>query len=184
MVENSGERSQARQIDVLAVIDTAYLRHAYGANEDSARPRRIPREGQFMVSTGSRADGGQGTGKLRLQMKVGDRVTIRVTSICGNANDAVIPYRVLTSSGTQVLDRFEQVFLLREGAVQPDPDSAAHNGLPPLERHAHFSSFNSTVIARGAERLEIAFVLYVLSSNGQRQDPFGYYAWSPSITIT
>ncbi len=178
------DHARARQINVLVIIDTAYVKYAYGKNENISQPRHIAREGQFMVSTGSSAIiHAQETGELQLPLEIGDRVAIRVTSLCGNTSDAVIPYRVRRLWGTRVFAPFEHVFLARDGAVQPDPDSPTHNGLPPLARPTHFSNFDSTVIAHGTERFEIVFALYVLSSNGQCQDPFGYYAWNPTISI-
>ncbi|WP_207001797.1 AidA/PixA family protein [Trinickia mobilis] len=184
MAANIGKHAQARRINVLVVIDTANVKCAYGPNENIEHPQPIAHEGQFLISPSSRAIvHGQGAGKLRLRAKAGDQVAIRVTSIGGNASDAVIAYRVHPSSRMQVFDHFEQVFLTREGAVRPDPDSPSRDGLPPVECQAHFSSFDTTVMAHGAERIEIAFALYALSSNGQRQDPFGYYVCNPAIDV-
>ena len=184
MAANIGTHAQARRINVLIVIDTAYVKCAYGPNESIEHPQPIAHEGQFLISPSSRAIvRGQGAGKLRLRAKAGDRVAIRVTSTCGNASDAVISYRVNPSSETQVFDHFEQVFLTREGAVQPDPNSLSRDGLPPVECQADFTSFDSTVMAHGAERIEIAFALYALSPNGQRQDSFGYYVCNPAIDV-
>ncbi|NTY36449.1 inclusion body family protein [Burkholderia diffusa] len=179
-----GKQVRRREINVLAVIDTAHVKHAYGPNEDMSNPVPMDHGRQFMICTGSRGIvHGQGTGELKLRARAGDRIAIRVVSIGGNSDDAVIPYHVRPASGERVLDRFEPVFDVREGAVWPDPDSPDRNGLPPIEDEAHFLHFDSTIKGHGAERIEIAFVIFALSSNRQRQDLFGYYVWSPTIIV-
>ncbi|KVO57377.1 hypothetical protein WJ78_28810 [Burkholderia ubonensis] len=53
----------------------------------------------------------------------------------------------------------------------------------PNEDEAHFLHFDSTIKGHGAERLEIAFVLFVHSSDRQRQGLLGYCVWSPTIIV-
>lgn len=179
-----GKQARRREINALAIIDTAHVKHAYGPNEDMSNPVLIDHCSQFMICTGSRGIvHGQGTGELKLRARAGDRFAIRVVSIGGNSDDAAIPYSVRPTSGEGVLDRFEPVFDAREGTVRPDPDSPSRNGLPPIEDEAHFLHFASTIKGHGAERLEIAFVFFALSSNRQRQDLFGYYVWNPTTII-
>ncbi|MCA8271032.1 inclusion body family protein [Burkholderia sp. AU30280] len=179
-----GKQVRRHEINVLAVIDTTGVKQAHGPNEDRSSPVPIDCGPQFLICTSSRGIvHGQGTGELKLRAKAGDRIAVRVLSTGANSDDAVLPYDVRPASGRRVLDRFEPVFDVRERAVWPDPDSADRNGLPPIEGEARFLHFDSTIKGRGIERLEIAFVLFALSSNGQRQDVFGYYIWGPMIIV-
>jgi nematocidal protein AidA len=179
-----GEQVRRHEINVLAVIDTAGVRQAHGPNENRSNPVPIDCGPQFLICTGSRGIvHGQGTGELKLRAKAGDRMAIRVLSTGGNSDDAVLPYDIRPASGERVLGRFEPVFAVRERAVRPDPDSADRNGLPPIEDEARFLHFDSTIKGHGAGRLEISFVLFALSSNGQRQEVFGYYIWGPMIIV-
>lgn len=184
MAADIGTHRPARQIHVLVAIDTARVKSAYEPNEYAAQPQPIAHEGVFILDAGSRARVHHRVrGELRLRAAVGDGVTIRVTSVCGNASDAVISYRIGQAPEGPLFGRFEQTVLTRSGAVRPNPDSPNHNGLPPVEHPTVFSHFNSIVRALGTGNLAIAFALYALSSNGQQQRLFGYYECYPSIFI-
>jgi hypothetical protein len=183
MSADTGKPMKAGHVNVLVVVDTAYVKSTYGPNENAAEPRHISSQRQFMVCTGAGAIRAQGSSELRLSANVGDRIAVRVTSICGNADDAVIAYSISQRSGAKVFGRFKQAVVTRAAAVRPDPDSPYRNGLPPIESPVDCSSFESTVIAQGAAELQLAFGLYVISANGQSQNLFGYYAWNPSFRL-
>ncbi|PMS16345.1 DNA-directed RNA polymerase subunit beta [Trinickia dabaoshanensis] len=183
MAADIDKPEKTARLNVLVVVDTAYVKSTYGPNGHTTEPHAIGSEGQFMICPGARAVHARGAHELRLKAGIGDRVAVRVTSICANAGDAVIAYGFTHASGTKAFGHFEQVVQVRAGAVRPDPDSPYRNGLPPIESAADFTSFDSIVVRRGIERLRLAFALYVVSSNGQAQRPFGYYAWNPTISI-
>lgn len=175
-------RPRGRDINLLIVVDTRYVKNVYGPNDNVVRPRRVL-GGTFMVCTGSLGMiGAPGTSKQRFWGQVGDCVSIRATSICRNSEDAVILYRVQPASGQKVFNHFEAK-VVRKAAAQPDPNSLGKNGLPAVESETSFLSFDARVRAPGIEELEIDFALYALSPLGMRQDLFGYYACYPVIAV-
>ncbi|WP_169708704.1 inclusion body family protein [Trinickia terrae] len=169
---------------MLLVIDAKHVKNAYGPNQDPAHPVHIAPDCLFMVCAGSRSIAGtQDRAEADIRAKAGDRVSLRGISVQGNADDAVILYKVQPASGACVFERFKPNVLVRARAVQPDPDSPDRNGLPSLESEASFSSFEAKVKAPGSDVLEITFALYALNSTRTRQEPYGYYSCNRIVTV-
>jgi len=174
----------SRTINVLVVVDTEYVIKTYGPNREAADPQPVGHDQPVMICAGSRGDvSEQGAGKLKFKANVGDIVSITGASIYGNSTDAVIMYSMQPVVDGHVFDCFKQQFVVRKGAAQPNPDSPTRNGLPAIENETNFSSFTSTIRARGLERLKLAFALYTLSPDGQSQDVFGYYFCDPVVMV-
>ncbi|SDH02264.1 Inclusion body protein [Paraburkholderia phenazinium] len=171
-------------IDVLLVIDAAHIKNVYGPNQEPAHPVRVAPDCLFMICAGSRGIAcTQDAEEPGIRAKAGDSVFLRGTSMQGNADDAVILYKVRPASGGCVFERFKANAFLRAYTVRPDPDSPDHNGLPALKSEASFLSFESKVKALGNEVLEMTFALYAFNATRTRQEPYGYYSCNRIVTI-
>jgi nematocidal protein AidA len=176
--------TKAHRIDVLLVIDAAYIKNVYGPNRALEYPVRVAANCLFMICAGSCGIAGtHETAELDIRAKAGDSVSIRGISMRANADDAVILYKVQPASGGCLFEPFKPTTLLRARAVRPDPDSPDRNGLPALESEASFLNFESKVKAPGSEILELALALYTLNATGTRQEPYGYYSGNRIVTI-
>ncbi len=176
--------ASSQDINILVVIDTEYIKAQYGkGSQDPNNPTGISHDHQFMLCTGSRGIiSGQGTGDLEFKAYPGDRVLFTGVSIYDNSDDAVIVYNIKHFQGDQVFNQFSTDTVVRNGAVQPNPDSPNRNGLPPLQKPTTFATFGSTVRQSGREGFGVSFGLYNLV-DGQKQELFGYYWWDPYITV-
>ena len=178
-------QTSAREIKVLVVIDTEYLKDAYrNPSKDQNNPTAIDHGHQYMLCTGSRGVmSGQGTGDLQFKADVGDNVAVTGVSIYNNSDDAVIVYDVKHFSGNHVFNPFNADMIVRTGAVQPNADSPDRNGLPPVRKQTNFAVFDSKVRSSGREGFGLAFGLYTLAANGQAQELYGYFRWDPYVTV-
>lgn len=179
-------QSSARDINVLVVIDTEYVKAHYGpqSNPDPTKPVGIDHNSQFMICTGSRGIiSGQGTADLSFKANVGDHVEFTGVSIYDNSDDAVIVYNIAYWKGDQVFNTFETNVITRKGAVVPNPNSATGNGLPAIQTPLSFNSLDSKVKAGGTEYFYVTFALYTLDDSGENQKLYGYYYWDPTITV-
>ncbi|WP_306172522.1 AidA/PixA family protein [Burkholderia cenocepacia] len=112
----------------------------------------------------------------------GDRVQFTGVSIYDNSDDAVIIYNIPRYQGDEVFNPFVCNTVVRNGAVEPNPDSGSRNGLPPLKKQLTFATFDSSVRKSGTEYFGVCFALYKLVG-GQNQELFGYYWWDPKIYV-
>lgn len=176
--------ASARQINILIVIDTEYVKSHYpNPSKDPNNPTGIDHNSQFMICTGSRGTvTGQGTADLSFQANAGDYVSFAGTSIYDNSDDAVIIYGIKYWSGDKVFNQFTPDLVKRNKAVMPDPTTS--NGLPALQAPISFSSYDARVSQSGTENFYVFFALYTLGSDGQSQNLFGYYYWDPQIRVS
>lgn len=175
--------ASGESISVLVVIDTEYVKSKYpNPSKDPSKPTGIDHNSQFMICSDPRGIvSGQGTADLNFKALPGDTVSFTGTSIYDNSDDAVIVYNILYWKGDQVFNQFVPNLVVRNGAVQPDPNT--ENGLPALHVKANFSSLDSKVRNNGKESFYVQFALYTLGSDGNTQNLQGYYYWDPTITV-
>ena len=179
--------STAVSIDILIVIDTEYVKKNCAISKDKNKPAGMDHNSQFMLCTGSRGIvSNQGKADLGFQAKVGDYVSFRGVSIYQNSDDAVIIYAISKFPNTtiDVFNQFNANSLTRSKAVQPDPRSASHDGLPALNVSQSFLSLDTRVASSGTENFMVTFALYTLGDDGQTQNLYGYYTWDPTITVS
>ena len=176
--------ASSREIDVLIVIDTEFVKNKYpNPSQDPNAPTGIDHAGEFMLCTGSRGPVvGQGTADLKFQANPGDIVSFAATSIYANSDDAVIVYGINYWSGDHVFNTFVPNVVVRRGAAVPDPDTM--NGLPAMQVAVNFASFGAKVKAGGTENFYVFFALYVLGADGETQNLFGYFYWDPTIVVS
>ncbi len=176
--------ASSQDVNIFVIIDTEYIKKAYpNGSKDWNTPTGIAHDHQFMLCTGARSIiRGQGTGDLEFTAYPGDRVMFTGSSIYDNSDDAVIVYDIKHFQGDKVFNQFTTDTVIRNGAVQPNPDSPNRNGLPPLQKATTFATFGSTVRQSGREGFGVSFGLYTLVG-GQKQELFGYYWWDPFITV-
>ena len=124
---------------------------------------------------------GQGTADLSFKANVGDLVSFRGTSIEQNSDDSVIVYGIKYWKGDKVFNRFISNKVVRSGAVQPN--NTTDSGLPPVHKSQNFLSLDSIIAKSGTENFYVYIALYTLSSNGNSQEPYGYYYWDPQVTV-
>ncbi len=172
------------EINVLAVIDTEYVKKNYpNPSQDASNPTGIDHASEYLLVTGARGDvSGQGTADLSFRANVGDLVAFTGTSIYANSDDAVIVYGITYQTGDRVFNQFVSNLEVRTGAVMPNPD--VNNGIPPLNQEITFSNYSSTVKQAGSEHFIVSFALYTLDSSGENQTLYGYYCWDPAITVS
>ncbi|KER70569.1 MULTISPECIES: inclusion body family protein [Burkholderia] len=175
--------SSAQDINIIAVIDTEWVKRTYpNPSQDQTKPTGIAHNGQFLICTGARGIKGQGTADLEFIAYPGDRVQFTGVSIYDNSDDAVIIYNIPRYSGDEVFNPFVCNTVVRNGAVEPNPDSGSRNGLPPLKKQLTFATFDSSVRKSGTEYFGVCFALYKLVG-GQNQELVGYYWWDPKIVV-
>jgi nematocidal protein AidA len=169
--------------NVLVVIDTEYIKKNYpNPSQDMANPTVINHLSHFMFIAGFRGIiSGQGTADLHFYAHVGDDVSFTGTSIYANSDDAVIVYGIKHHTGDQVFSKFEPNLLTRDRAVMPDPQT--QNGTPPLQTKITFAGYKAKVIYSGRKHFHIYIALYTMADDGNTQNLFGYYLWSPAITV-
>ena len=187
MTNLKAKAASAVSMDILIVIDTEYIKQNFGVSKDKNHPVGISHDHQYMLCTGSRGiNGGQGTGDLSFKAIVGDYVSFRGVSIYQNSDDAVIIYAISKFPNTtiDVFNQFNANSLTRSKAVQPDPRSASHDGLPALNVSQSFLSLDTRVASSGTENFMVTFALYTLGDDGQTQNLYGYYTWDPTITVS
>lgn len=179
----TADSSSAVSINVLIVIDTAYVKATYPTpSQDPAHPTGINHSSQFMICTGSRAPvTGQGSADLGFTANPGDFVSFFGESIYANSDDAVIVYGIEYWSGDKVFNQFTPDQVQRKGAVVPDVTTS--NGLPAVQVTSNFMSLDTRVAAQGKENFYVYFALYTLDGTGEKQKLFGYYYWDPSVTV-
>jgi hypothetical protein len=174
--------SSARNINVLVVIDTEYIKKAYGPNQNKTSPVGIDHNSQFMICTGSRGIiSGQGSADLNFRANPGDNVAFTGVSIYDNSDDAVILYGISYWQKDQVFGKFVSNVVTRKHAVMPNDDSS--NGLPANQTSIAFASYGATVEKGGTEDFYVDIALYTLDDDGETQKLYGYYYWDPSITV-
>jgi nematocidal protein AidA len=179
MESETAVASRSRKINVIAVVDTARIRHACTPSLDVHDPAVVNPEHLFLAGAGLSGRAGE----LMLEARVGDRVAMTATSATRNADDAVIVYDVRPAAHAHVLRSFSRRCVTRERAVQPDPDSLSRDGLPAVETSARFSSFESSIHAYGDARFHIDFAIYALSPDGQHQRLFSYCRCMMKIAV-
>jgi nematocidal protein AidA len=174
-----------KTINVLVVIDTEEIKKNYpNPSHDMANPTVINHLSHFMFIAGSRGIiSRQGTADLHFYAHVGNYVSFTGTSIYANSDDAVIVYGIRDHKGDQVFSKFVPNLLTRDRAVMPDPRSPNHNGLPPLQTKITFAGYKAKVIYSGTKHFHIYIALYTMANDGNTQELFGYYLWTPAITV-
>ena len=68
-------------------------------------------------------------------------------------------------------------------AVQPNPDSEDHDGLPALNVKESFMSFDSKINGSGKRQYLIYFALYRIADDGETQNLYGYYCSQLNMSI-
>lgn len=170
-------------IDILAVIDTDYIKRTYGPKPNSTpnTPFDIDHNSEYMICINSRGTvKGQATADIEFQAYPGDHISFRATSADQNSDDAVILYNIQKFGGTDVFNRFVCNIVTRNRAVEPDP--ASINGLPPKFVTESFTSLDSVVARGGKENFQVCIAVYT-TVKGQEQQLYGYYRWDPTITV-
>ncbi|NTY36446.1 inclusion body family protein [Burkholderia diffusa] len=164
----------AQQIDILAVIDTEYIKRRYpNPSKQPQSPIAVDHRAVSLLYTGARGGSiGNGSAEPLLTLYPGDTVSLRAISIYENSDDAVLIYQVAHLFGEQVFNRFSPDFL-EVKAVQLNPETS--DGLPPRTKLQTFSSVASKVRESGIETLGACFGLYTLERS--TQELFGYYWW-------
>lgn len=175
------------EINMLAVIDTNYVKKALAGNysKDPAHPKETHFSGDFcyILVNGEAVNKGQGNEYVDFNAKPGDIVKLRGTSIYGNSEDAVIIYNVVrgVSETTNVFNRFVPNVITRSKAAVPDMTKS--NGLPALYKPVNFTSFDAEVRTAGTEYFLIYFAIYQLASDGQNQELVTYIQLDPTIRV-
>ncbi|CAB3749402.1 hypothetical protein GQ57_00185 [Burkholderia sp. MSh2] len=166
--------ASAQQIDILAVIDTEYIKRRYpNPSKHPESPIAVDHRAVRLLYTGARGGPiGNDPAKPPLTLHPGDTVSLRAVSIYENSNDAVLVYQVAHLFGQQVFNQFSPEFL-EVHAVQLNPETA--DGLPPLTKSQTFSSVTARARTSGIETLGACFGLYTLERS--TQELFGYYWW-------
>lgn len=173
-----------QNINVLIVIDTAYVKANYGTpSQDPTNPTYIDHNSQYMICTGSRAPvTNQATADLQFTADPGDFVSFYGQSIYGNAQDAVIVYGIVKNTqkqGGNVFNAFTADTVTITGAAAPNGPTA----VPAQNIPATFNSLDARVEGQGTEYFNVYFGLYELDGTGENQNLFGYYAWDPTIIV-
>jgi hypothetical protein len=177
-------RRLPQSIRVLIVVDTDEIIATYGPNRDPSLAKTLSHDDTIAMCTDARSKvHGQGTGKLSFSAHVRDVISVTGTSGSANSQDAVIVYSLDPPVDGHVFAPSQAAFYTRTGAVEPNPDSPARNGFPPISKAANFSNFSVTAKARGAAPLAFAFALYTLADDGENQTLFGYYTYHFSVTV-
>ncbi|MCA8302247.1 inclusion body family protein [Burkholderia seminalis] len=164
----------AQQIDILAVVDTEYIKTRYpNPSKQPGAPTAIDHRAVRLLYTGARGGAiGNGAAESRLTLLPGDTVSLRAVSLYGNADEAVLVYQVSHLFGQQVFNQFTQDFL-EVTAVQLNPETS--DGLPPLKKSHTFVSIGAKARTSGIETLGACFGLYTLERS--TQELVGYYWW-------
>ncbi|KWB45884.1 hypothetical protein WL35_12800 [Burkholderia ubonensis] len=164
----------AQQIDILAVIDTEYIKSRYpNPSKQPESPIAVDHRAVRLLYTGARGGAiGNGPAEPLLTLYPGDTVSLRAVSIYENSVDAVLIYQVAHLFGQQVFNQFSPDFL-EVKAVQLNPETS--DGLPPLTTSQTFASMSAKARASGIETLGACFGLYTLERS--TQELFGYYWW-------
>ncbi|QND96540.1 inclusion body protein [Burkholderia cenocepacia] len=98
--------SSAQDINIIAVIDTEWVKKTYpNPSQNQAAPTGIAHNGQFLICTGARGVKGQGTADLEITAYPGDRVQFTGVSIYDNSDDAVIIYNIPAIKATRYSTR-------------------------------------------------------------------------------
>ncbi|MDQ7981742.1 AidA/PixA family protein [Paraburkholderia sp. SARCC-3016] len=176
--ESTVESSSPRKVNVLAIVDTGISRFL-PPSLDLSTPATVSPDCLFMIGPRMQSDAGD----VRVRARVGDLLSLTGTSIDLNSNSAVILYGVGSATGERVLSRFRPRFATRTHAVQANPDSANHDGLPALHVNASFQSLESKILAYGTEHILFDFALYTLSESGQKHVLFSYCRCGVAITV-
>ncbi|WP_322088203.1 inclusion body family protein [Burkholderia sp. BCC1999] len=164
----------AQQIDILAVIDTEYVKRRYpNPSKQPERPTAVDHRAVNLLYTGARGEAlGNGAAESRLTLVPGDTVSLRAVSLYGNSDEAVLVYQVSHLFGQQVFNPFTQEFL-EVKAVQLNPETS--DGLPPVTKLQTFVSIGAKARTSGIETLGACFGLYTLERS--TQELLGYYWW-------
>ncbi|MCA8271034.1 inclusion body family protein [Burkholderia sp. AU30280] len=173
-LQNINLTAASRQIDILAVIDTEYIKRKYpNPSKQPQSPIAVDHHAVNLLYTGARGGAiGIGPSDPLLTLYPGDNVSLRAVSVYENADDAVLIYQVAHLFGDQIFNQFQQD-TLEINAVQLNPETA--DGLPPVTRPQTCSSIGAKVRASGIETLGTCFGLYTLERS--TQELFGYYWW-------
>jgi len=172
-----------QEIDILVVVDTAYVKATYGKNNNADKPTGIDHQHSWMIATNTRGIiSGQGTGDLNFKANVGDTVAFFGTSIYQNSQDAIIIYGIPPfPNQTSVFNKFATNDIVLKGSVQANPNT--DTGIPPNQVASTFASYDAKVQRGGTEQFQVQFALYELDQTGENQVLFGYYQWDPTITV-
>ncbi|MDN7874045.1 AidA/PixA family protein [Burkholderia aenigmatica] len=164
----------AQSIQILAVIDTNYIKRSYPNPSLSAQsPTPIASNALFMLNGHTPGvSSSEGTGNLSLTLNVGDKVSLMGTSLSDNSGDAAQIYHVQQYSGAQVFGPFTAVTIEQAGAASAaeTPDIIATSAQSQV-----FQAFESVARSSGSERLATSFALYTRSQN--KKTLFGYFFW-------
>lgn len=171
----------SQQIDILAVIDTEYIKLRYPhPSKQPELPIAVDHRAVRLLYTGARgASIGNGPADPVLTLYPGDTVSLRAVSLYENAEDAVLIYQVSHLFGQQVFNPFSRDFL-DVNAVQLNPET--RDGLPPLTQPHTFVSIGAKARESGIETLGACFGLYTLERS--TQELLGYYWWDWFVTCS
>lgn len=181
MILNGLVNKPQSSICVNIVIDTKYIKKNYpNPSKDKDNPTNIDDVNtQFMIVNYEQAISGQASANLHFQAKIGDIVSFTGGSIDANSSDAVIVYGITYLEGDRVFGDFSYNLKTLDKAVMPIQDN---NGLPPVQVSRNFMSLNAKVNNSGQESLYVKIAVY--EQQDSEQILYGYFQWTPSITIT
>ncbi|WP_054928358.1 MULTISPECIES: AidA/PixA family protein [unclassified Burkholderia] len=164
----------AQSIQILAVIDTDYIKKSYpNPSLNAQNPTGIASTALFMLNGHTPGvSSSEGTGNLGLKLNVGDKVSLMGTSLSDNSGDAALIYHVQQYSGAQVFGPFTAVTIEQAGAASAaeTPDIIAISAQSQV-----FQRFDAVAKSFGVENLGTSFALYTRSQN--RKSLFGYFFW-------
>lgn len=168
-------------IDVLIVINVEYIKENYPRNTDPQKPQRIDHNSNSMISHNPREIAlGQGTANLNLKAKQGDYLWFRATTIQQNSECAVVLYKMEHGSGNRIFKSFEDS-VTGINAVQFNEKS--YSSIPPLFKKQFFTSYSAQIYFEGTEDVFVYFALYILNSNGDTHELYGYYYLDPQFVV-
>jgi hypothetical protein len=176
-------QSNSEQVNVLVVIDTAYIVNNYpNPSTDPENPTAVDHNSQHMICASPRGIvGGQGSAALDFKAKAGDLASFNGISIYANSAAAVILYGVRYWNGDQVFNPWGPKKVTRHRAVMPGPTKP--NGLPPTHQPISYASYKAKIKQAGKENFCVDIAVYTLAKDGQTQNLYGYFCWNPSITV-
>lgn len=180
---SKSQKSVATTVNVMAIIDTEYIRQSQPRNTSKDNPVGIGHKGISLICpvadfvTYPNND----IANLTFKANVGDTVSFHGISVSDNSEDAVIIYGVVSADNVNVFNIFHAEEETRTGAAIPDVTQ--QNGLPALNESVNFYSYDAKVKNKGSEFFKINFALYTLDDAREKQEIYGYFCWDPTIEV-
>ncbi len=179
------QKSVATTVNVMAIIDTDYIRQSQGPNTSKDNPVGIGHKGISLICpvadfvTYPNND----IANLTFKANVGDTVSFHAVSVSDNSEDAIIIYGVVpaNNNNVNVFNIFQAEEETRTGAAIPDVSQ--QDGLPALHESVDFYSYDAKVKNKGSEFFKIYFALYKLDDARENQEIYGYFSWDPTIEV-